>query len=70
MPSEQDWADKVMAIVPANAMRQKTSRLCFIPTRVTITSRDWKQALSRLLTHSSQNGAERPSLDIRLQPTI
>jgi len=70
MPSEQERTGKVMAILPTSAMRQKASRLCFIPSRVTITSRYLKQALSRLLTHSSQNGAERPSLDIRLQPTI
>ena len=70
MPSEQDWTGEVMAILPTSAMRQKASRLCFIPSRVTITSRDLKQALSPLLPYPSQNGAERPSLDIRLQPTI
>ena len=70
MPPEQDWTGEGTAILPTSAMRQKASRLCFIPSRVTITSRDLKQALSRLLPYPSQNGAERPSLDIRLQPTI
>jgi hypothetical protein len=70
MPPEQERTDEVMAILPTSAMRQKASRLCFIPSRVTITSRDLKQALSRLLPYPSQNGAERPALDIRLQPTI
>ena len=66
MPPEQERTGEVMAILPTSAMRQKASRLCFIPTHVTITRRDLKQALSRLLPYPTQ---ERSRTSITGYPT-